>query len=75
MRRRLGGHSEITRRLLLLLEFRHEFAVLEFQRENTLLQVGNDPVEGVNEVFAVRDAFFQLLTGCVRFSTHAPSVP
>lgn len=74
MGRRFGGHSQVAGSLLLLLEFHHEFAVLELQRENTLLQVGNDPVEGVNEVFAVRDAFFQLLTGCVRFSTHAPSI-
>ena len=74
MGRRFGGHSGLEGSLLSLLELLHEFAVLELHRENTLLQVGNDPVEGVNEVFAVRDAFFQLLPGCLRVCSHALSV-
>ena len=74
MGRLLVGHPRGAGGFLLLFEFHEEFAVLEFQRENALLKVGNNPVEGVGEVFAIRDAFFQLLMGCVGFSAHETSV-
>lgn len=74
MRRLLVGHHRCASGFLLLLEFHDKSAVLEFQRKNTLLKIGNDPVKGVGEVFAIRDAFFQLLTGCVDVCAHATSV-
>ena len=47
---------------------------MEFQRENALLKVGYNRVEGVDEVFAVGDALFQLLTGGLGFLAHGRSV-
>ena len=74
VRRRLVGLSDGAGSLLLLLERRDEFAVLEFQREHALLQVGYNRVEGVDELFAVGDALFQLLSGGVGFLIHGQSV-
>ena len=74
MRRRLVGRPEGAGGLLLLLERRDEFAVLQFQRENALLKVGDNRVEGVGEAFAVGDALFQLLTGGVGFLAHGRSI-
>jgi len=74
MGRCLVSRPRDARSLLLLLKCRYEFAVLEFQRENALLKVGDNRVKGVYEVFAVGDSLFQLLTGGVGFLAHGRSV-
>ena len=74
MRRSLVGRPDGSGSLLLLLERRYEFAVLEFQREHAFLKVGDNRVEGVGEVLAVGDALFQLLAGGVGFLAHGRSV-
>ncbi len=74
MRRPFVGLADGAGGLCLLSEFHEQFAVLLLQREQAFLKVGHHAVERVDEVLAVGDPFFQLLTGCLVFVCHRRSI-